>query len=228
MKNYKTSKDLEDLLESDPLSTISPLLQSGLKTLNLNLSPAIQKNIIEYIMLLGKWSKVYNLTAIREPRAILVRHIFDSLAIVPYILGADILDFGTGAGLPGIPLALVLPQCNFVLLDSAHKKTTFLKHVVFSLDIKNIKIITGCIEEFRFDHCFATIVTRATAKPKIVFDKTKHLCAGNGQILIMQGKCPQKKEYDDIDRFCEVRRLVVPYLDEERHILIIKDQRQYL
>jgi len=194
------------------------LLQSGLDALNLKLPKATQEDIIKYVNLLTKWNKVHNLTAICDPNAILIRHIFDSLAIVPFIKGPDILDFGTGAGLPGIPLALALPDWNFVLLDSSNKKTTFLNHVVFSLNIKNIKVVTKRIEEFRFDRGFATIVTRATMKTSMVLDKTAHLCAKFGQILIMKGKSPQN-ELNGITKFFEVHRIEVPYLNEERHIL---------
>ena len=170
-------------------------------------------------MLLNKWNKVHNLTAISEPKAILIRHIFDSLAIVPFIKGPDILDFGTGGGLPGIPLALLLPEYNFVLLDSAHKKTTFLQHVVLALNIKNIKIVTKRIEDFHFDRLFATIVTRATTKSDIIIEKVKHLCAKNGQILIMKGKNPAE-ELKSVKNF-ELYRLEVPYLNEERHVVKI-------
>jgi len=193
-------------------------LQSGLNKLKLELPEIILEKIIAYVALLNKWNKVHNLTAISDPKAILIRHIFDSLAITPFITGSDILDFGTGAGLPGIPLALVLPKYNFVLLDSANKKTTFLNHVVLSLDIKNVKIITKRVEEFDFDHPFATIVTRATAKADVIIDKTSHLCAKNGEILIMKGKNP-KEELKTIKKPFELHRIEVPYLDEERHIV---------
>ena len=199
---------------------LAHLLQSGLDLLNLKLPKTTQEDIIKYINLLDKWNKIHNLTAIRDPKAILIRHIFDSLAIVPFIKGPDILDFGTGAGLPGIPLALALPEWNFVLLDSSNKKTTFLNHVVLSLNIKNVKVVTKRIEEFRFDRGFATIVTRATTKTGIVIDKTVHLCAGSWQILVMKGKNP-KDELSDISKPFELHRIEVPYLDEERHIAII-------
>ena len=171
-----------------------------------------------YVELLSKWSKVHNLTAIREPQAILIRHIFDSLAIVPFIQGTDILDFGTGAGLPGIPLALALPEYNLVLLDSSRKKTAFLNHVVLSLDIKNVNIATSRIETFHFPRPFATITTRATAKSDEVIDKTYHLLAKPGQILIMKGKNPQA-ELKIIQESFVILRLAVPYLDEERHLV---------
>ena len=197
---------------------LSSLLQSGLEKLNLVAPQVTLEKIIAYITLLNKWNKVYNLTAISAPKAILIRHIFDSLAITPFIKGPYVLDFGTGAGLPGIPLALLLPEYNFVLLDSSHKKTTFLRHVVLTLNLKNIEIITKRIEEFHFAHLFATIVTRATTKLDIIIEKTEHLCEKPGQILIMKGKNPTE-ELKTIKKPFELLRLEVPYLNEERHMV---------
>ncbi len=206
------------------MSTINynflPLLQSGLEQLNLIASPITREKIIAYITLLHKWNKIYNLTAITNPKDILVRHIFDSLAITPFIAGPYILDFGTGAGLPGVPLALLLPEYNFVLLDSSHKKTTFLHHVALALNLKNIKIITKRIEEFHFDHLFATIVTRATTNLDTIIEKTEHLCKKPGQILVMKGKHPTE-ELKTIKKPFELLRLEVPHLNEERHVVKI-------
>ena len=128
------------------------------------------------------------------------------------------MDFGTGAGLPGIPLALALPDWNFVLLDSVGKKTTFLNHVIFSLNINNVEVVNKRIEEFRFDHDFATIVTRATTDVSAIIDKTQHLCAKSGQILIMKGKYPEK-ELSTINNVFESQRIEVPYLNEERYLI---------
>ena len=124
------------------------ILQSGLSALGLQLSPIVQDKIIKYIMLLYVWNQTYNLTAVRDPKLILIRHVFDSLAVAPFIVGPNVLDFGTGAGLPGIPLALALPENKFVLLDSSNKKTIFLNHVALTLNIKNINIVTKRIETF--------------------------------------------------------------------------------
>lgn len=203
------------------ISGLYPLLQLGLAKLNLDLSKTTLEKIIAYIALLHKWNKVHNLTAISDPKAILIRHIFDSLAIIPYIAKEGyVLDFGTGAGFPGIPLALALPEHNFVLLDSSNKKTTFLNHVVLSLNIKNVKIVTKRIEEFHFEHLFATIVTRATAKSDVVIAKTSHLCTKDGKILIMKGKPPQE-ELKSVKKPFEIYRIEVPCLNEDRHIVRI-------
>lgn len=196
------------------------VLRSGSYDLNLELFPAVQEKLIKYIMLLHKWNQTFNLTAIRDPGSILIRHIFDSLSAAPFIIGANILDFGTGAGLPGIPLALVLPQYNFVLLDIAKKKTTFLNHVKFSLHIENIHIITSRIEHFRFASGFDTIITRATAALDVIIKNVGRLCTENGQILVMKGKYPIR-ELENVTKKVKIHRIRVPYLDEERHLIKI-------
>jgi len=201
-----------------------PLLKSGLSKLHLDFSKKTLGKIVAYIELLQKWNKVYNLTAICDQEAIIIRHIFDSLAITPFIKGPNILDFGTGAGFPGIPLALALPEYHFVLLDSVHKKSTFLNHVVLSLKIENVEVVNSRIETFRFDPGFATIVTRATAKVAEVIDKTAHLSADSGQILIMKGRDPQE-ELKSIKNPFELYHIKVPYLEEERHLIKVSNKK---
>lgn len=197
-----------------------PVLQSGLDLLNLKLSKAAQEKIIKYIELLHKWNGFYNLTAIRDEKLILIRHIFDSLAVYPFIVGPNILDFGTGAGLPGIPLALALLDYNFVLLDSTRKKTTFLNYAILSLGIKNIDIVNKRIEAFNYEIGFDTIITRATATLSSVVSNTKRLCAKSGQILVMKGKYPTV-ELEELMEKTEVHKIKVPYLDEQRHLVKI-------
>jgi len=207
-------------VKTDQHKNLAPILQSGLCALNLKLAQTTQEKIIKYIMLLYKWNKIHNLTAIRDPKSILIRHILDSLATSPFIIGPNILDFGTGAGLPGIPLALALPKYNFTLLDSCNKKTVFLNHVVLSLNIKNVTIVTKRIEDFIFAPGFATIITRATTTLDAIINSTKHLRATNGQILVMKGKYPTK-ELEKITQQAAIHRILVPYLDEERHLVKI-------
>lgn len=193
------------------------LLQSGLDQLHLDMSPLAQDKILAYIDLLIKWNKVYSLTAICEPKEILIRHILDSLAVATFIIGPNILDFGTGAGLPGIPLALAFPEYKFVLLDSVSKKTNFLKHVVLSLDIKNVTIINSRVEKFQFEHGFDTIITRATTDVDMFSKLVKHLQARSGQILAMRGKHADL-ELNKISQNVIIHKIKVPYLNEERHL----------
>lgn len=195
---------------------LKPLLQAGLEQLNLVMAPAAQDKLLAYIELLIKWNKVYSLTAIDEPREILIRHIFDSLATASFIAGPNILDFGSGAGLPGIPLAVAWPEYNFVLLDSISKKTNFLKHAALVLDLKNVTVVNSRVERFQFAAGFDTIITRATTNIAMLNKLVKHLQAKAGQILAMQGKQPEIAWAASQQNM--IHQLKVPYLNEERHL----------
>jgi 16S rRNA (guanine527-N7)-methyltransferase len=199
--------------------SIRELLQTGLNYFGLNLAVNTQQKIIDYLKLLQKWNKIYNLTAIHDLREMLILHVFDSLSLVPYIQGPNILDVGTGAGFPGIPLALVLPQLQFFLLDSNQKKTQFLTHATLTLEIKNVTVVQKRVEEFQFAAGFATIVTRATASLEKIITSTKHLC-GHNQLLVMQGKAP-KEELRKLPETIKVLELKVPELKAQRHLVII-------
>lgn len=201
----------------EAFKVLKTLLSSGLEQLHLSMPQPAQDKILAYIDLLIKWNKVYSLTAICEPKEILIRHIFDSLAVATFIVGPNILDFGTGAGLPGIPLALALPEYNFVLLDSVNKKTNFLKHVVLSLDIKNVTIVNSRVEQFQFENGFDTIITRATTDVDMLNKLVKHLQTKFGQILAMRGKCTDL-ELNKIFQNIIIHKIKVPYLNEERHL----------
>lgn len=217
----------------------SILLQQGIEALHLPCSilssPSATSNVIakllDYIALLTKWNKTYNLTAISDPQKIISHHILDSLAILPYIKGPNILDVGSGAGLPGIPLALLLPQYNFVLLDSNGKKTRFMSHVVMTLVLSNVKVVQARIEKFNFTPCFDTIVTRAFAALKDIVIESQHLCCEHGQLLAMKGKYPheelaelkalQQKTACLQSLSISVQPIQVPQLDAERHLVCI-------
>ena len=196
---------------------LKSLLHLGLGQLNLTMPQLVQDKILAYIDLLIKWNKVYSLTAISEPKEILIRHIFDSLAVNPFIIGPNILDFGSGAGLPGMPLALAFPEHNFILLDSVSKKTNFLKHAVLSLDIKNVNIVNSRVERFQFEHGFNTVITRATTDVDMLSKLVKHLQAKSGQVLAMRGKCTDL-DLGEFSQNITTHKIKVPYLNEERHL----------
>jgi len=200
-------------------TSLEKLLQSGLLDLDLHLPTHAQEKIIIYLNLLAKWNKTYNLTAITNLHDMLILHVFDSLSIAPYINGSNILDVGTGAGFPGIPLALAFPEWNFVLLDSNSKKTTFIQHAILTLEIKNVTVIQNRIEQFQFAAGFDTIVTRATTKIKTLIALTKHFGRENSQLLIMKGKYPEH-ELSDVCG-AKVVKLHVPELQAERHLVIV-------
>ena len=205
-------------------------LHEGLTVLNLPQPQFIYHLLLSYIKLLIKWNDVYNLTAIRTPEEILTKHIFDSLAISPYLRGQTILDVGTGAGLPGILLAIILPNKHFVLLDSNKKKTRFLFHIKQQLELTNVEIITNRVEAFNTTTGFDNIVTRAYATLKEFVLTTQHLLKEGGHFLAMKGQYPESELNDIPPGFIvhEIYKLNIPFLAAERHLVaIIKRENQF-
>lgn len=195
---------------------------------HLSISETMSKKLIEYVLLLHKWNQIHNLTSIRDPLQMLSRHIIDSLSISRYLQGPNILDVGTGAGLPGLPLALTHPQYHFVLLDSNGKKTRFLMHVLQTLMISNIDIITMRVERYHPESCFNSIVSRAFSQLNEFLQKTKHLCCENGLFLAMKGQYPTE-EISKLDipfKLIEAKPLKIVDLDEKRHLLILINNKK--
>ena len=196
-------------------------LQQGIQQLGLEISEHTQDQLMSYLQLMLKWNKAFNLTAIREMDAMVTKHLLDSLSILPYISESPLLDVGTGAGLPGIPLALCLPDHQFVLLDSNGKKTRFLTQVKIELGIDNIEVINSRIEDYRPDKQFKIITCRAFAALNSILDLTQHLVTSDTRVLAMKGKeeMPELAEgYTEIAEYL----LNVPGLNEERRLIEIK------
>ncbi len=196
-------------------------LQTGIQQLGLNLSQPQQQKLLAYLELLTKWNAAYNLTAIREPEAMLVQHLLDSLSIWSHLPFGKILDVGTGAGLPGIPLALAMPDREFTLLDSNGKKCRFLIHVKHQLQLDNVTVTQTRVEQFQGQ--FDGIVSRAFATIIDMLQNTEYLCSNRGVFLAMKGNYPAT-EIAEIPRHFslqQVVKLTVPYLAAERHLVII-------
>jgi 16S rRNA (guanine527-N7)-methyltransferase len=198
-------------------------LQQTLTANQFTLTSKIQDQLIAYLELLIKWNKTYNLTSIRDPEEMITKHLVDSLSIGSHIIGKNILDVGTGGGLPGIPLALMQPERKFALLDSNRKKTIFLTHVVQALQIENVKIVCERVEKFNPGYCFDTIMTRAFATLKQFIELSQHLLCKDGCFLAMKGEYPQAEiaelgsEYSPI-----VYDLKINGLDAKRHLVLVK------
>lgn len=201
-------------------------LAAGLEELGLHPPAAVHRRLLQYLRLLQKWNRVYNLTGVRDPHEMLARHILDSFAVLRFVTGSRVLDVGTGAGLPGIPLALMLPASWFVLLDSSAKKTRFVRQVVAELELANVEVVCERAEKFQPPHKFDTLVARALAPIPDVLAASGHLCAASGQILIMKGACPRQELAVIPEGYAvsEVKALRVPRLNAERHLVIILPQ----
>lgn len=198
------------------------LLTEKLAAANYSFSNSIIHKLVEYISLLDRWNQTYNLTSVRNPENMITRHILDSLAIKPYLQGKFILDVGTGAGLPGIPLALTNPDCEFYLLDSNGKKIRFVTQAISTLQLTNVQVIQSRVENFTPEICFDTIVSRAFSSIAEFLKLTQHLCCKDGCWLAMKGEYPSaelaelSKEY-----LVNVYDLKIPGLDAKRHIVKI-------
>jgi len=195
-------------------------LQQGSETMNLSLSDEQQQALIAYVTLLVKWNKVYNLTSIRKPEEMISRHILDSLSIAPYITGTSLLDVGTGAGLPGIPLAIMYPEMQVTLLDTNSKKTRFLQQVKAELALKNITIVHARVEEADLGK-FDIVTTRAFASVTDIINLAGQHCAEKGTLMLMQGVAPQDElaAMQGDFKVQDMISLTVPDCDGQRHLL---------
>ena len=200
-------------------NTADSLLSEGLESLHLG--QQYHKNLLQYLRLLKKWNQAYNLTAVRELPAMVTKHVLDSLAIAPYLHGNRILDVGSGAGLPGIVLAITNPSLHFVLMDSNGKKTRFLNEVKRSLDLSQVNVVQTRVENYRETVSFDTVVSRAFSDLKQFITWTHHLIAPEGIWLAMKGVYP-KEELAEIPLRYEVHSYQVQGLDGQRCAVIIK------
>lgn len=197
----------------------APLLEQGLSELGIETSSA---PLLQYLSLLTKWNRAYNLTAIRDMDAMISRHLLDSLAINRLIHGQRLLDVGSGAGLPGIPLALIHPELEVVLLDSNGKKTRFLQEAKRQLGLDNIEIVQTRVENYHPSTQFDTLVSRAFSSLAQILTWTQHLVAPQGVWLAMKG-CYPKTELEMINLPYQVETYTVPNLDSERCCVVINN-----
>lgn len=176
--------------------------------------------LMDYLLLLDKWNAAYNLTAIRDLDSMVSKHLLDSLAILPWLHGKLILDVGTGAGLPGIPLAITRPEQQFVLLDSNGKKTRFLQEVKRTLRLDNLEVVQSRAENYRPAQGFDTVVSRAFSSLDQMIFWTRHLIADNGVWLAMKGRYPDT-ELETIQQKHRVERYTVAGIEGERCCVLI-------
>lgn len=187
------------------------ILERGLRALALALSEQQRDLLMRYLALLVKWNRAYNLTAIRDPEEMVTKHLLDSLAVVPFVSGERLLDVGTGAGLPGIPLAIVYPDTLFELLDSNGKKTRFLVQVVADLALPNVTVHHKRIESGELAPVYDGILSRAFASLADMTRDCGPLLAEGGELLAMKGQYPEQ----------ELSQLPKPYIVKDSHALVV-------
>ncbi|HVJ63159.1 MAG TPA: 16S rRNA (guanine(527)-N(7))-methyltransferase RsmG [Tahibacter sp.] len=197
-------------------------LEAGLAGLRLELPDAVAATLLDYVALLSRWNGAYNLTAVRDPGEMVTRHLVDSLAIVPYVTGESLADLGSGAGLPGIVLAIVAPERRVTVVDSNGKKARFLREAARSLKLANVKVIEGRVEdvEGRYD----CITARAFATLADMLALGGQLLAANGTWLAMKGRVLDE-ELAGVPadfRVEAVHALEVPGLEAERHLVVVR------
>lgn len=197
-------------------------LAAGLAKLGLNLPDDAQQKLLAFRDLLLKWNKTYNLTALRDPAQAISHHLLDSLAILPHVGDGNLLDVGSGGGLPGIPLAIARPDLSVSMVDTVQKKTTFLQQAVIELALRNVTVHHARVEEMQGQ--YAQISARAFAEIGLFISLTRHLLAPNGRWLAMKGVRPDD-ELKALPTDITVEAIIpltVPELEAERHLIILK------
>jgi 16S rRNA (guanine527-N7)-methyltransferase len=206
------------------MQTLAPLLKKALQENTIRLTDTAFQQLISYLELLLTWNRVFNLTNITAPRDMVYLHIIDSLAVSPYLHGQRLLDVGSGAGLPGIPLAIMHPEQDWVLLDKNSKKTRFLTQTIAELRLPNVQVVHSRSEDFHPEQGFDSILSRAFGTIQLFVETTEHLLRPNGLFIAMKGRIPQEELNDSPDRFLvqDVARLDVKGIDIERHIVRLR------
>ena len=206
-------------------------LADGIAALGLAIPETAQTRFLQYLALIQKWNKVHNLTAVREPETMLVRHLLDSLAVLPHIAGPRIADVGSGAGLPGIPLAIARPEWHVLLVESNHKKAVFLQQARIELGLENVEVMAERVENIGRSKGFDTIISRAFSDLVDFIKLAGHLCAegsekggDGGRLVAMKGVYPHE-ELEQLPAEFVVEKILpitVPGLNAARHLVIIK------
>ncbi|UPQ87976.1 16S rRNA (guanine(527)-N(7))-methyltransferase RsmG [Vibrio sinaloensis] len=203
-------------------------LRSQLDTLiaqtELTVSEQQRDQLVGYVAMLDKWNKAYNLTSVRDPQDMLVKHIMDSIIVSTHLDGERFIDVGTGPGLPGIPLSIMNPDKQFVLLDSLGKRIRFIKQVLHELKIENVTPVQSRVEEYQPEDKFDGVLSRAFASMTDMVEWCHHLPKpSSGCFLALKGQLPQS-EIEQLPQWCsvtDIKALNVPQLEGERHLVIL-------
>lgn len=202
---------------------LQPLLTSLLAQTDIVLSDKQQQQLVAYVELLDKWNKAYNLTSVRDPKEMMVKHIMDSLVVAPHLTGKHYIDVGTGPGLPGIVLAVALPDTQFVLLDSLGKRVRFLMQVKHALGLDNVTPVQSRVEEYQPSVKLDGVLSRAFASLQDMVQWCSHLIDDSGRFVALKGQFPDE-ELENLPVGTKLEQdisLDVPKLDAERHLIIL-------
>jgi len=196
-------------------------LREGARALGIELSDEQAGKLVAHLDLLDDWNQRMNLTAIRDRGQQLTKHLLDSLSVLPHLRGSRVAAVGSGAGFPGVPLAIVLPDAHFALIESTGKKCRFLEHVRDTLSLANVEVVQSRAEGFKTGERFDTVLARAVGPVADLVRVAGPLVAGGGRLLAMKGRFPEDELAKKLSgwKVAEVHRLVVPGLDEERHVV---------
>lgn len=195
----------------------------GIDQLGLNLSSDQQAALLDYVSLLQRWNKAYNLTAIRDPLEMLHKHVLDALAVLPHLTGNRFLDVGSGGGIPGIILAIARPESEYVLLDSNGKKTRFLTQAKMELGLKHVEVQQNRAESYYPDRLFDRIISRAFTALDNMLNLCQHLVFDDGEFWAMKGDYPEPNQ-KPIPKPWKIKQAVpleVPFVDAQRHLIVI-------
>lgn len=206
-------------------SALAQVLAEGIAEMRLDVSAAQQAQLMDYLGLMFKWNAVYNLTSLRDPMQMVTHHLLDSLAAVPAFVDAkNVLDVGSGGGLPGIVLAIVCPGVKISMIDTVHKKTAFLTQVKAELNLANVTVYTMRVEQLQVSDKFDVITSRAFADLSDFVNWSSHLLAEGGRYIALKGVAP-KEEQERVPaewKVAKVEPLEVPRLGAERHLVFIE------
>ena len=208
--------------------TQAALLAAGVAEMGLDVSFEAQQKLLQYLSLLSKWNKVYNLTAVRDPLEMVALHLLDSLSVLPHIQARSLLDVGSGGGLPGIVLAICLPQLKVTTIDTVQKKTIFMRQVKGELGLNNLEVVHARVENYQPDEKFEAIISRAFSEIPLFIKLTRHLLINNGQWLAMKGVLPHQELIFEELKGLEIKpnkiiSLKVAGLNAERHLIILEN-----
>ena len=201
------------------MSELERLLCEGAELMDISLSDYQVDQLLAYHKLIEKWNQVYNLSAIRDPIESIKKHFLDSLSIVNFIQPGLLLDVGSGAGLPGIVIAIMKPKTKVFTIDSVGKKCRFMQTVKTELSLENLTVVNNRVENFNFEEPFQQIVSRAFSSGVDTIEKTRHLISSNGRYLLMKGDNIEQENLQDFSPI--IHSLKVPFVSDKRSLLEI-------